>query len=200
MPFVIISPKNKVGSTINPLVSPQELLALQCRFSQCSNYYETGIGGSTLLAQQYDNIKSITAVEADKSWCEIVQNKTKKQNTDIVCIHYSHGDWCTPTDANQKNIWENYSSYIQTTPITYDLVFVDGRFRTACAAAAYGKLEDAGYLMVHDYLPEKRNSYARILDVYDLHLVVDSLAIFTKKPGCLDKAQQLWEEHKHIAQ
>jgi hypothetical protein len=51
--------------------------------------------------------------------------------------------------------------------------------------------------MVHDFVAEKRKSYAKLYEIYDLVSLVDSLAVFTKKLNKSQDAEKMWELFKH---
>jgi hypothetical protein len=182
---------------ITARLSSPERLEFISRLSACTKYYEVGAGGTTLLAAGSSNVIDMTVVEADKNWCDMVKAKIERKDVNFVHINYSHGAWSAPTDKTQKHVWEEYSKYIQTTNNTYDLIFIDGRFRVACAAASYNYLTAEGYLMVHDFVAEKRKSYAKLYEIYDLVSLVDSLAVFTKKLNKSQDAEKMWELFKH---
>jgi len=72
-----------------------------------------------------------------------------------------------------------------------DFVFIDGRYRVACALHVLPHLKEGGKIAIHDYM--NRKEYHVIEEFYDRIENIDSAAIFVPKKdvvvrrGMLDK-------------
>jgi hypothetical protein len=79
-------------------------------------------------------------------------------------------------------VWASYSTKINKTSEQYDLILVDGRFRVACACAAYLNLKDTGFLLIHDYA--SRSHYHPIEQFYTKVEEIEDLCVFKKNKNC----------------
>ena len=160
-----------------------------------SNYFEFGCGGSTYFVSHCDNIKKIISVDSSLEWINNVKEKINSDKLKIIHINFEYGDWGVPTNHNQKNIWETYSSCINSFDKEFDLIFVDGRFRVACALKAYDHLTENGLLLVHDYA--RRPHYHILEQIYDKVQEVDRLIVFCKKEIDKNYIEELWQKYKY---
>lgn len=137
--------------------------------------------------------KRTFSIELSPSWC------TDMMNSHVVkCLIYQGRllYLCMPALAPLKmfsrlaNISDAhmFSGYINA-PVhiksewdveTYDVVFVDGRFRVACALTAYNYLSADSYLVVGDFVDR---NYRDILDYYDWVNTSSKAAVFKKIEG-----------------
>lgn len=178
---------------MDPLMTNEEKELFRSLLNRKSaqEYLEYGSGGSTVWACNNQNIKSVTSVEVDTSWIAAI----KQQNL-ITCPvffnpGYAHGSYGSPTDNTEKEKWEAYSASIDG---MFDTVLVDGRFRVACAAHAYGLLKEDGLLIMHDYT-EIRKEYKNIEKLYQITHKANTLIAAVKIPG--QDYLALWNEFKH---
>lgn len=164
--------------------SIRECLAFSALFSNKSNldYLEFGSGVSTLLAGLRKETRNVVSVEGNPNWMQNVSRKLKQYNIQRK-VELRH--------ANIGPVgWLSYPRFRNATALqycikplrgfeTFDIVFIDGRFRVACAAYAYTRLKHNGILLVHDY--RQRANYASITKLYNLVGIVNSLAFFKQK-------------------
>ena len=98
-------------------------------------------------------------------------------------------EWGQPADESAIRRWPGYVGLAWATcaraGLWPDLVFVDGRFRTACALsvliAARGAAMPA--LLFHDFVPEQRRNHAPLLDVCEVAEQVETLALLRPREG-----------------
>ena len=146
-----------------------------------TEYLEYGSGASTIIAASI--AKSVVSVEADTNW---VQNTTKQlytrglMNVDVRFANIGPvGHLSIPRFRNASAF--SYCTLPLKAHETFDLVFIDGRFRVACASHAYHRLNPHGTLIVHDY--RHRSHYSDINRLYTLTGFVQSMAVFKRKPN-----------------
>ena len=147
-----------------------------------SKIFEFGSGGSTVLAASLPNIETIHSVDSNAKWI----NKVDKQTNKKVIFHYidinsTSANWGFPKDRSKIEDWPKYSEVLSTLNYRPNLVFVDGRFRVACALKSIKNMEDDSYLVVHDYL---NRSYYHVIEKFFEKIDEEStLCIFKKRQG-----------------
>lgn len=165
--------------------------------SKSTYYFEFGSGGSTVLAHKYKNIKKITSIESDKEYSKYIQNIASNANVIHVNIGDT-GDWGKPKNEDKYNDWPNYHKTWINKNYEPDLVFIDGRFRIACAltvALNNNKFIDP-IIIIHDF--NDRPSYHCILDYFDIIESVDTLVVLKIKSNInKDKCNKLLVEHTY---
>lgn len=144
---------------------------------------EFGCGGSTCVAIEA-GVKNIWSVESDKGWIR----KLRKEPELAAAIedgrlHIQHADigptkdWGKPADDSSRATWHRYHSGIWSTIPVVDLnvVFVDGRFRLACALQAVLRVGPDCKIVFHDFWDRER--YAAILNYTEVVDRVDTMAV-----------------------
>jgi len=170
---------------MKPAMSSNEIACLQKYLDNATNYFEFGMGGSTVLANNTANIIKITCVESDIRWVNKVEDFCKSPKITTHVPGFSAGVLGKPLNRfkkiteSEKLLWESYSKTINNTNELYDLILVDGRFRVACGLAAHANIKPSGFLLVHDY--STRKHYHSIEKFYNKIDEVERLAIFQKK-------------------
>ncbi len=138
----------------------------------CS-YFEFGAGGSTYQANLRENINSITSVESDFSWIEKIQknvsqcsgNSEKKIKFIFVDLNSAPNSFGYPGEKFDSSELKKYSdAVLQEKDNSIDIVFIDGRFRVACALKSFSKLKDDGIILFDDFL--NRRQYHVVLDYF----------------------------------
>ena len=169
------------------------------------NYLEFGAGGSTFLGIIHSNCK-VHSVESDKNWVKYLRYwkiiRKKEKNKQLEFHHINIGktvEWGFPKDNNMYDNYPNYSKEIFTKIDTksLDTVFIDGRFRVACALSTILNCNNDIKILIHDY--PNREQY-KILEKYlDLVELVDRLAIFKIKSDIdYSSVLSLYEDYKFI--
>lgn len=177
-----------------------------------SYYFETGSGGSTYLASQAENLLRIDVVESDINWMEILRTSEPVNFAEcgkkMLHFHYVNinanttlGGWGTPKDRSLQSMWGMYAGAISLYAGSPwkpkpDLVFIDGRFRVACAAHAYRVVPDNATIMIHDY--KIRKHYKIIEKILEPIEEANNLAAFRlrkRTPDRLRLAEKLIMEY-----
>lgn len=154
--------------------------------SRSQVYLEFGSGGSTELAVASQIFKMVS-IESDPNWVNSLRSKPAIAEAvsagrllfELVDIG-PVGDWGVPKDHSKIQNWPRYF----LTPFTkfehqYDCILIDGRFRLACAFAAYVFASDTTKILIHDYI--NRQEYYEVEKFYDIVDQVDTLYVFQKR-------------------
>lgn len=172
-----------------PRMTAKEVERYSACLADADSILEFGCGGSTALAVSL-GVRHIWSVESDGAWIDKLRAEpdlsSAEQNGRLV-FHQpkigSTGAWGKPTDVAQKYTWYAYHSDVWKLldSKALDVVFVDGRFRMACALQAAARVRDNCLVVVHDFW--RRERYSRILEHFDTVDRVDQLAVLrVKKP------------------
>jgi predicted O-methyltransferase YrrM len=95
--------------------------------------FEWGAGGSTIWFAQ--RVREVVTVEANPTWAQFIRDRAAKQDLkNIVVLEY---DYETPY----------YAKCINKIPKQFDLIFVDGKNRRACAERAIVKVRRGGWVL-----------------------------------------------------
>jgi len=160
-------------------------------------YLEFGLGGSTLMAVR-SMAPRIVAVDSDAGWVagvsvhpEIAAARGTGRATIVHAPIGPLSGWGRPADRSQIEHWPRYVALpwaaCRETGFKPDLIFIDGRFRVACAiSAAIMGLGDPTWrektrLVLHDYIG-RQNKYRAILDFCAIDQAVDSMITLTIRP------------------
>ena len=156
-----------------------------------SKYYlEFGAGGSTFLALKTTNAK-VFSVEADSNWINYMRKNYFIYEQELLfrlVFYYIYiGEIKSisyPVDDSKQNNYPNYSSqifkYLGDDIINkIDIVFIDGRFRVACALNSIINVNKNTKIIIHDFFD--RDYYHILLNYLDIIEKSDSLGVFKIK-------------------
>ena len=148
-------------------------------------YLEYGCGGSTEIAVAL-GCKAIVAVDSDINWIDSLKQKppiAERIAKGTLFFEYVDigpvGAWGFPKDSSKIRNWPNYVLAPYQHPYQFDFILVDGRFRNACAYAAWAFMTDDTVMAVHDYTV--RRQYYDIEKFFNIVEQVDSLILLKKK-------------------
>ncbi len=151
------------------------------RISKSIDIFEYGSGSSTIFFAK--RAKTITSIEYDNSWYEIIKHKLAEyKNSEIIFQEVS--------DSYIKKV-SNHDPNMK-----YDLIIIDGRERVKCAIEAYKKLNKNGVLIFDD---SHRDRYQKAFDFYvekgfkrisfrglkPSGMEIDETSIFYRSKNCL---------------
>jgi hypothetical protein len=160
------------------------------------SYLEYGAGTSTLIAGL--RAKRAVSVEGSREWFLNTSLKLQKFKLNkTVQMRYAN---IGPTARLSYPMWSNASALEYCAkPLwgseAFDLVLIDGRFRVACAAHVYARLNHGATLLVHDY--RHRTHYSDINRLYSLVGIAETLAVFKRKPN--KNPLQIFRKHFYDA-
>ena len=167
---------------------PEEVDLL--REASCNRHHviEFGCGGSTILFLE-NAVEALDSVESDKTWAAKVCGepsaatalRTGRFRMHNVDIGHTKA-WGYPVDDASKALWPGYSRAIwrNLEPPAVDFVFIDGRFRVACALIALLHVGTPALIAVHDFWSRPK-VYGEILHFLDVVQRVQSLGIFAPR-------------------
>ena len=167
---------------------------------------EFGSGGSTFLFSQ--SAKFITSVESDQYFSRVIEGSIRKdgkmEKTHIYWASIgptkSYGQPLVLLERVFRHRYINYSNRIfqeSEYARNAELVFIDGRFRVACAMSSLLNIKQDFMIVVDDYFD--RPEYSEIANVLGLpKTLVGNTALFEVKVGSinLELVEKFLEEHQ----
>ena len=200
----ILSTSGKIGKENFPIcLSDHERQFLVEHIQNASNYLEFGAGGSTYLALTQTNIPNIVSVESDLNWIKHLEkwNVISSNKERLTFIHVNIGKtgaWGAPIEEDKKELYPNFSAIPFQNSTSYDVVFIDGRFRVACALSAIMAHIPPSKILIHDF--SIRSEYHCILDFLDIVDIADTLTLFKVKEHYNKKLLlQTYNKYKYIS-
>lgn len=174
----------------------EEKQVLTKYYAQASTILEYGSGGSTLFASSLKE-KKIISVESDRRWAEHVKGVSRKLNVpsfpEVISVDIGRtGDWGRPLDAENWNSFINYvlapwQSFPELQP---DVIFIDGRFRTACLAFSLLRIKSRTIILFDDY--KSRRHYWKVESIVKPKAIVGRMAVFDIDP--IDSSILPWND------
>ena len=182
-----------------PRMSQKELNLFKDITQGTSNYFEFGIGGSTVFVYN-ETCANIRGVDSSKCWIEDVYKYISK---DRVLLHHADigdiGEWGKPINTTNKHAWPDYSSHINKTDILPDVIYIDGRFRVACLIQSILfsiKNNIDPIILLHDC---NREYYKTGVDMMKRIDRVESLSVFRCDLSvCVKVLEIKYNEYKYI--
>lgn len=135
--------------------------------SPSATYFEWGSGFTTVASNNMG--VRMTSIEGSKQWYDsMIRSNKFKETTNLTYVDIGYtGDFSWPKDRTKGT---RYIEAIRDKP-WHDVVLVDGRFRVACALAAFDRTNQ---VLVHDF---ERKHYHLLLKVYKKVEERDTLAL-----------------------
>lgn len=149
---------------------------------QLDTVIEFGTGGSTLVSALC-NVGTLYSVDSSLDWLENLANSNvwATSRTKWFRFHANIGpllDFGHP-EQKQHPGFDFYSRIYDVIPNTpADVVFVDGRFRVACALRSLRFMGPESLLVIHDY---ERKHYHIIEEFYEKEKQLNRIATFRRK-------------------
>lgn len=175
--------------------SLMDLIAFTSFLTKDTTFFEFGSGCSSVIAKYYS--KKSYAVEGDKIWYEIGLKNNLKENILFKNIKPIKGKefWSTPGNESNLEDWKNYFQAYKT-EYNADVIFIDGRFRVACALDIFNKIRNDTIILIHEFF---RPSYLIIQKYYDYIYHWGTLYMFKKNANIkeipLDYQKQFWNDY-----
>lgn len=191
-------------------------IKLAAIYRNATSVFEWGLGESSFIAAKV-GVPRYTGIDSDPTWIKAARDSSP----DHFRFHLGDigptGHWGRPDRSRLKKSYLNYQFEPLVSEKAFDVYYVDGRMRPACALVAFlhastrGKTEEekSPIVIIHDYYHDKMSQncsecrkfrwqypYHRIEEVADL---VDHsgamLAVFKRKKGVTDwEIKALWQE------
>lgn len=143
-------------------IEPKELQVILRHLQGIDSYLEWGSGGSTFHFTKYARVAA--SIEHNEKWCASVRHNLLAGGAAHVDYH------CVPT-SNPMQIggYDRYAPYVNEVSKLgreqWDVVFIDGRARVACAVRALPLLHAGSIVLLHDFA---RKRYWGVLKYYDV--------------------------------
>jgi hypothetical protein len=174
---------------------PEEVDLLREASRNRHHVIEFGCGGSTILFLG-NAVEALDSVESDKAWaakvCAEPSAAAALRSGRFRMHHVDIGHtkaWGYPVDDAAKALWPRYPRAIwrNLESPAVDFVFIDGRFRVACALVALLPIRPPALIAVHDFWTRPK-VYGELLEFLDVVHRVESLGIFAPR-GDIDKTR-----------
>jgi len=175
-----------------PWMTESELHLFRETLTKAEAYIEYGIGGSTVFAAGFENLKCMKSFESADEWIQKVsQNPVLSAALKAGRLELTHRD-LGPVKMYGYPLYENKEKFrrFSDPPVgtcadhVRRVVLVDGRFRVACFLKMLACMnpEQAAMtqLLMHDYIPE-RAYYRAVEEFADIIEKRDKLALFEMK-------------------
>ncbi len=158
-----------------------------------SRYYEVGVGGTTKLACDA-GVQSVVSVETDLDVCtKMIERHRLRRYLDTGRLELRHihigetkalGYPVHPPSFAQRELLVS-----QAIGTRFEVALLDGRYRVACAAAAYLAMTSSSLVMIHDYA--SRPHYHVVEQIFEIIDQVDELAVLRPRPDRHAQAREL---------
>jgi hypothetical protein len=202
--YAFIKMTNKVSVPSEPMLGLNEIQAISKLSSFNGDFLEYGAGGSTAYIAVRS--KTLTSVESDAKFLEAVIKETREYRN----INFLYGN-IGPTKSFGQPIsllswkyrknWPNYalSPWIaDSCPRRYSSIFIDGRFRVACALVTliHNAVEEYKILIDDYYL---RSEYFGVEKILKNPTRVGNAALFSVKKSELNvrEIEELLDSYKY---
>lgn len=171
--------------TLAPHMTEEEAEVLSAFFAKSKRILEFGCGGSTLL-ELASGAKKVWSVDNVAKWIDKVSADPAAQEAlhahRLNLIHVDigpTGKWGMPSDDATRDRWPAYHTepWRQAPAEALDFVFVDGRFRVACALQAMLRVKRDCLIGIHDFWD--RSYYHFLLDHMKLVKRTGTLGVFS---------------------
>lgn len=172
---------------VQPQMTEREIELFKNAVQGKKTIVEFGSGGSTFLLFEL-GAKRVVSVESDPEWVLQVREHellAPHVMAGRLTVHHADigptGKWGYPTRQSLNHTWPTYwrMPWSVIEPTLVEMVFVDGRFRVACALNALLQGSPDLTIVVHDFW--KRPQYQVLLHYLNCACRADNLAVFFAK-------------------
>ena len=169
----------------------QDMLAFTSFLTKDTIFFEFGSGCSSVIAKYF--AKKTYAIEGNKKWYEIGLKNGLKGSIFLKNLNPDGLGkyWSTP--GNNTSI-EDWKQYFQSYKKEYnaDVIFIDGRFRVACAFDIFNKIRDDTIVLIHEFY---RPPYYVIEDYYNYLYHWGSIFLYQKKSNIKEIPLEVQEKY-----
>lgn len=139
-----------------------------------TRYFEWGSGFTTTVADKA--ARSVVSIEGSREWYD--KMTTQHAFSSRTLLRYVDigptGSFSWPKNSTTGR---RYIDAVKEYP-AQDVILVDGRWRVACATAAFTRLNAGGRILVHDF---SRKHYHVLLSLYTMENETDTLVVLKPK-------------------
>jgi hypothetical protein len=144
-------------AALKPAMTEAEATLLRAAAAGRRSAIEFGCGGSTALLLEA-GVGKLLAADTDAGWLQRVAGEPRcakaLASQRLRLLHIDLGPvsaWGWPQDAALLPRWPSYWRDPWEAAPDADFVFVDGRFRVACALNSLPRLAAEGVILIHDF-------------------------------------------------
>ncbi len=158
-----------------------------------NRYFEVGLGGTTKLACDA-GVQNVVSVETDLDNCtKMLDRHRLRRYLDTKRLELRHinigetkalGYPVHPPSFAQRELLVG-----QAIGTRFEVALLDGRYRVACAAAAYLAMTGGSLVMIHDYT--SRPHYHVVEQIFEIIDQVDELVVMRPIPDRHAQAREL---------
>lgn len=152
----------KVGGGLSPerpWLNRAAIEWLQRNLRPDMEVFEYGSGGSTVFMSE--KTRRVYSVESDIYWYLKVRRTLRARSISNCTLLFAAADLPDAMQGKNPGAYETYAGKIDRFPSRFfDLAFIDGRGREACARHGLSKVKKGGYILLdnserEEYLPIK---------------------------------------------
>lgn len=192
---------NKIGihlfdrALMVPRMTTQEFLFFSDFLKKNNNaiYYESGSGGSTLMAEKI--FSKMYSFETDAGFVGYMNSLLSNVEVQLIPVGVT-GKFGYPehrTVENVKRISGVFTHLLKEKKESHSIVFIDGRSRVSTALEIHKYLQVKDRVLIHDF---KRKHYHAVLKVYSIVQQVDGLVILQRKTKAEKEVKGLLQQFK----
>ena len=183
-------------------LSKNEIEFLVDAIKDSKRYLEFGSGGSTFITLERTNVQEVISVESDNAWLDKLREWSNIRTNEGGRLRFIHvdigktGSLGFPVSKDKQESYFHYSADPFTQFQDFDSVFIDGRFRVACALQTALHCGSTSKILFHDF--NNRKPYHCILKFFDILDTMDTMALLKVKEN-IDRKEvlKMWEKHKY---
>jgi len=181
----------------------QDRLALGALYFQATSVFEFGLGESTYIAANV-SVPRYAGVDSDANWVADARNKVALMNAKHFRFHFADiGEtkaWGHPVERLAKNLYNYQIQSLASEQSAFDVYYVDGRYRVACACISFLHALKYGANMTHVRVgihDNERKAYHALEQIGDVVVRNKKLWVYRLKDGVTeDDIVPLY--HKHL--
>lgn len=171
----------------------QDRLALGELYFHANSVFEFGLGESTYIAAKV-SVPRYAGVDSDANWVSDARNKAALMNAKHFRFYFADIGktlaWGYPAEKMDKNLYNYQVQSLDTEKGAFDVYYVDGRYRVACAcisflhAMKYGADMSRVRVGTHD---NERADYHALQEIGDVVVQNTKLWVYKLKDGITEE-------------
>ena len=174
--FDVNLPLPKEITCIHHFFSDDELMAFMSFLTKDTIFFETGSGCSSVIAKYF--AKKTYSIEGCKKWYDKGVKNGLSDGLIFKNLKPDKSKWSYPGKKSTLDDWKNYfQSYKKE--YNADVIFIDGRFKTATAMDIFNKINNDTVILIHEY--NSRPIYYILEEYYDYKYHWNTLYALMKK-------------------
>lgn len=172
-------------------------------FYNASSVFEFGVGESTQIAA-YVGVPRYSGIDSDANWVTRAREEAQKAHFKFYFADIGHTlAWGVPANSRLIQLPLNYqlqALYVELEP--FDVYFVDGRYRVACAIASFIHALSRGAkpgwtrVLIHD---ADRDAYSVLLQIAEIVDRSERLYVLRLKENLnTNDLKSIWKDFSYV--